>query len=962
MKKALYILSTLLLGLVSCNKAEFEPNEPRKTEETGLVAVTMKVQIPAVELMASTKARTFSEDPQIDYIRVAVFGTSGYPQAYALAEPITQSGAAGPYAETNGDTYYFKVLLPVYDGEAHVHIIANGDESIKFVEQNEESIMTAMKTTDNVGAFWTRVILPNGILPQLDNNGIMQTDTEGNFIPNDETAHLFEELVLVRNFAEVSLSIDNTVTNLHDVTWTLVNKPVYGSVAPMAAGTFVDDYKNYEYNEETGRMTYGSTVYNGFVFSDEPMDYTVPGAGSITTPLGSPNFMYERTHPGDDKATCILMKAKFHNDTDYTYYRIDLMNEEVGGYFPIYRNYKYQVKLHKVGNPGAKTPEEAMNRDSGGNVSMTTEAQKLTDISDGTSRLYVEYVEKNFTSGGKKTLWVRYVPDVTTGTVDNTLINVSIKEQGQALKADTGITLLGTSSDTGYYIYEFELNEQNEFQDLVSKLQVKASNGETGDDKSTLYRDIVLRVIKKMDMTLSLVPKKVEGEGSTTVLNIGLPDNLPSSIFPLEIYIEDVNHTLTPTQKDGNNKSIIVPVKTGKSLADNATSSFYFIRTVNESEYNSNNHTISTQFKTVQDASATTIYVANEYFKTQSINLLNDGVYVNPTNATVAFDVTSVVVEVETEEQTQSWTVSAGNGVTVSPASGQGNGTFTMSFVKNSSTTTANTYTATVTSAGVSHTVTITQTPMKFSVTPSSQEVGFYETTATVTVNAEEGQSWTATVNNGATLTGAVGGTVSGTGSQSLTVNFDRNTATTQKTYTVTATMTDPAVTTTGTIVQGRGPNSSTTLNVNSFVYNNSDYSGYATSVDNYIRIDISNIGSFYGNYYDPTDYGYIQLGRVSNNYAVRGSFTVTPAAGLKITGITVTYTSNTYGSYDTDYNTGNNVSVTVSSGSYSRNGATGTWTGSSSEPVTFNNGYRIYNGTLYTPRITSIQVTYEPI
>ncbi|MBO7622638.1 MAG: hypothetical protein J6S64_01230, partial [Bacteroidales bacterium] len=163
MKKTLYILSVLLLGLVSCNKTEFESIEPKEVEPTGLVAVTMKIQIPEVELFAQTKAGgERSHDPDIQDIRVAVFGTSGYPQAYAKAEPIKSSTdeSAGSYASTNGDVYYFKVLLPVYDAEAHVHIIANGPKTIKFVDEDEDSIMKQMRSENGIGAFWARIVMP----------------------------------------------------------------------------------------------------------------------------------------------------------------------------------------------------------------------------------------------------------------------------------------------------------------------------------------------------------------------------------------------------------------------------------------------------------------------------------------------------------------------------------------------------------------------------------------------------------------------------------------------------------------------------------------------------------------------------------------------------------------------------------------------------------------------------------
>ena len=427
MKRALYILSALLLGLVSCNKTEFESIKPKEVEPTGLVAVTMKVEIPQVELLAQTKADgQRSHLPDIQDMRVAVFGTSGYPQAYALAEPIVSATdeSAGSYASTNGDVYYFKVLLPVYEGEAHVHIIANGPKTIKFVNEDEDSIMKQMRSEAGVGAFWARIVMPDGILTQLDQNGIMQTDDEGNFIPSDGTAHLFEDLVLVRNFAEVKLL--NEATNIRNISWTLVNVPKSGSVAPMADDAFVDDYKNYEFDLATWRMVNdGGDVYDGYMFPDaDELDETRPEDGAaLEHTIDESGFVYERPLP-TDKATCILMRAEFNNGTGwdgfYTYYRMDLTEESVGGYFPIYRNYMYQMKIHKVGNRGSRTIADAMNRDSGGNVSQSTEAKKLTDISDGESRLFVEYVEKNFTNGGKKGLWVQYVPNVNKVTATPT--------------------------------------------------------------------------------------------------------------------------------------------------------------------------------------------------------------------------------------------------------------------------------------------------------------------------------------------------------------------------------------------------------------------------------------------------------------------------------------------------------------------------------------------------------------
>lgn len=1017
MKKIIYILTAFLLGLVSCNVSELETiKTDKEVEQTGRVAVTMQLKVP-VTLNARTRAlgdRDRSELPSIKDIKVAVFGTSGYPQTYALAEPVDASGnPVSDYATKNGDTYYFKVLLPVYEGEAHVHIIANGDESIKFVEETETSIMEKMSTTDNVGAFWTRVVLIDGILPDKDQNGIMQTDKQGNFIPSYETAEHFKNLQLLRNFAEVKLI--NETTDLTDISWTLVNIPTKGSVAPMAAGTYVDSLYMYDYNAANGKMELtvdGETkTYNGFMFPDEPMDYTVPSAGSWPTsadpnkpefsfidnivtdeeaedynkPKASSNFMYERTLPaasGDAaKKTCIMMRARYKNG-DFSYYRIDLMNEDFeDGAFPIYRNVLYTVRIYRVGNQGAATPEDANLRDSGGNVSHTTEAQSLTDISDGYSRLYVEYIEKNFTEGGKKTLKLKYVPNVDNGTADNSKVTVAVKDKGNALKEGSVPTKIDTDLD-GWDIYEFELNGQDEDEDLVSVLSVAANNGETGDANSKLFRNITLRVLKKMDMKLELKPKKVDKLGDVTVLNDTLPKNLPASMFPLIFYIEDINHSLNPTQKDDDSGAdIIVPVQTGKSLADGETNSFYFIRTVNYDDYDpakGGSNVVKTQFQTIKGASATTIYVANEYFKTQSINLLNDGIYINPLSATVHFNVTSVEIDVEFDESVtnKTWTVSGGTDVAIKDATaahaaitgGTGNSTFIMEFPVNTTTSDV-TRKATVTYNGTPHTIEIIQKALEFSITPATQTVSFKAAQAAVTVHADEGVSWHVSVNGGATIVGAdeETGELPGEGTKTIKVNIPKNTGG-QRNFTVTAKVDSPEKTVTATITQQRAPVGTMTFDVDSFTYNGNNRTGSATSTDQFVTVALQNIGNDYTDYwsrgYGPRRDGYIQMGRgvwesdgwFGGEYVLyRGGITVTPAKNIRITGITITYSSATYAGYDFG-----NTPVTVTPGKYVRTGnnsTTGAWTGPATEVITFTNGY---DDNYNFSRITRIEVTYE--
>jgi hypothetical protein len=1023
MKKYFTILSIVLLGAVACTKETDRLLENPMQDDGPKVAVTMSVRLP-VELMANTRSNTVGtnankrgEQPIIESIRVAVFGTSGYTQAYELAQPMDRIEEGGNvhyeptdhYATTNNELYYFKVLLPVYEGEAHVHIVANGPETIRWADEDEFSIMSQMYTTDNVGGYWARVVLEDGILADLSDDGIMVTDEDGNYVPSNETAALFKDLVLVRNFAEITLRVEEGA-GIRNVTWTLVNDPTYGSFAPMADGLFVDDYKDYVYDVKTGKMvncdieldengkpvlddngqpipirdTDGNienvhATYNGYMVRSD-LNTTIPAGSAITTSTSTPLFTYERLDPNKTNPTYIMMKAQYGDEDEYTYYRVDLMDEALGGYFPLYRNYKYQIKIHKVGNRGATTPEDAALRNSGGNVSMSAETKTLTDVSDGFSRLFVEYVEKTFTSGGQKSFWVYYIPDLSVdedndgnADVDNSSIDVRVKEIGTAL-ANATITQDETKSTrTGKYFYTVTLNGQSESDDLESVLEVSANNGKTGEDKSTLYRDITLKVMKKMDMHLSLEPRKLaEGTEETTVLHIALTDTLQASMFPLEFYIEDTNRTLNPTGYDGSNpkKTIAVPVKTGPSIYNPADANSYaFIRTVNWSEYEPMRDAwvdaleageetdgiidFTTEFVTIKSASKTTVYVDNEYFNMDSVVLFNDAIDVSVSNSTVAFNETSVTIKIQTEPTTTTWTAAGGSSaVTLSQTSGTGDATITMSFPENQSFGTDNTYTATITSGGKDYVVTVVQMARSFNVSASATHVAYDVTSVEVEIVAEDNLEWVASVDNGAGLvvTRAAGATsVPGTGSHTLTVDFDENNGTAVKTYTVTVVPAGDATQAKSVVItQGVPTQSPYTFKASAITFPSSGNNRYTSNVSNspdgYVSIRFtqsSKSGS--------GDNAYITVGRSNND----GTITITPNNGMIITGIKVTYTNPTYAGYDSG--------ATVNTGIYriDQTHGIGTWTGESSGAVTISNSHNTSWTTTNYPRVSSVEVTY---
>ena len=82
MKKYYYIIATLILGLTACTERMPVP----VPEGEATVTIDMMVSLP--QSVTATKAMNRDSNPQIENIYVAVFGSRGYLNDYALAIPI----------------------------------------------------------------------------------------------------------------------------------------------------------------------------------------------------------------------------------------------------------------------------------------------------------------------------------------------------------------------------------------------------------------------------------------------------------------------------------------------------------------------------------------------------------------------------------------------------------------------------------------------------------------------------------------------------------------------------------------------------------------------------------------------------------------------------------------------------------------------------------------------------------
>lgn len=728
MKKIVkYIFFALLLSVLgACIKEQPDevstPADELAYPTEGEALVRMSVLIPG-RVLPETRS-TFHDEPfyngasAIKSMRVAVFGSSGFLKE---SVGITTFEAA----TVNGDATLctFEVHLSLSDSKnLRVHVIANCDET--FPWKYEDVVMggSAFTSYDSAyqDAYWCRFILPNGItlakryneeedvMEYVKENGYYQVTSDVTDIFNggrDGEGH-YKGLPMLRNFAKISVEsttpqlILNTTT-----TMAVINKPDRGSVAPYNpdTGQFMSDY--YSMNYQTLKASYPGFSPTGMTFidSDPSADglfrsCTVDAQGNVS----GGEFMYERPKPvGSAVPSYIIVHGVYYplkegytrsnlpngwkatekeNPGTYLnlsagvdgYYKLDFMDED--GYYAVFRNFRYHIRITDVSKAGAETPAEAGSTGGSGDISSSTETAALTDISDGYGRIAVSFVQMTFVEAHAEIeLKYKFIPEVDAGDIpDNRLlseggpveitvgtktgpINVFSSTFDPSFSgtagatigdASTGIikvlnisdTVNGTMNDAeGYRTIKFTVNTPSNESVTSQKITIKGHI----DEFKRISRDVEFILMEKQTMTVECVAdnphpdyatnsvENIAGEGVN--VNITIPINLPESMFPLVFNLESDELSITPNTAKYTEENL--PVESGYSICTGQETKkcFHFVKTLSYDDYNSlvdnNGKTFTCHFKTNRAASASTVYVSNPYFNKGSAAFVNHTMY-----------------------------------------------------------------------------------------------------------------------------------------------------------------------------------------------------------------------------------------------------------------------------------------------------------------------------------------------
>ncbi|MBO4844350.1 MAG: hypothetical protein J5490_07185 [Bacteroidales bacterium] len=583
MKKIIYILFAALLGAVSCTVSE--PEFPSNPEE-GTVTLMMKVSFP--ELFVQTKSSDMAVNPNIDNIYVATFGTEHFLNDYVQAIPCDEDGnPISNYSGLENDTdFFFKVTLNSTQTKRYVHVIANGPAAVNYHDPEDE-LMKKLTTSGTTGAYWTYFVLPNGTYDPDPVSG------------DNRAENYFRNLKLIRNFARVSVSLASSVTNFSLTGYQVYNTPTHGSVAiwsENAQGSVDSGNSGYfpGYSDKT--MSELLTSYTAFMPDDE-INNAQP-TSTTTYSNTEDKFVFERPDR-DSNRPYIIMQGRYTGDSADTFYRLDFVDPD-GNYLPILRNFEYKIQLTAVTKSGAADPTQA--KSSNANVSALAETANLSDISDGTSRMYVQWLDQSYMDAGQRTFKYMYLKDAGEDT-RSSLAELSIRSgAGEAIVGATASAAFTQSlGSDGWYTVTFSTNSAGS-SEKATKFRVTGVN----DQGQKLYRDIVVHVLPTQEWGTA----SAAASGSNVTVTVTLPTGLPSSLFPLEISFEDSQKALNPV-------GLGMPAKVGPSIVPgNTNTSYQFVKTVSYLEYNpaaGGSNVVTCEFKRVRN-DATRLYFYNQYF------------------------------------------------------------------------------------------------------------------------------------------------------------------------------------------------------------------------------------------------------------------------------------------------------------------------------------------------------------
>ncbi len=619
MKRLLIILFCLPL-LFACQK-----DEP--FEEGQEVVLNLSVDMGDMQ-----SAATRAMDDNVEgtpALWLAVFDGEGYLVEWTKAFDFTQADGV-----TN-----FKAKLHATMEKRVMHFLLNyvdDSEELELDYGHENNVIGSLKVERDRDVYWQRVELPEGINGSTDQNGTV--------------VKYLTKVPLVRNFSKIKVT--EACDHFELIGFYVLNVPQYGTVAPFVDGEFVQYYnENSTFNGANFTpKTYATLNAEGYTGAMPDADERINKHTEFTEStqlLGKDNsyYLYESTYieGNKDKTVSVLLKGNY-NGTEY-WYRVDLVKPDAATgvieYFDVLRNFAYTINITNV-TAGKTSAKDAIEQPAGNNILSSLDIAHLTNVSDGTATLEVNYTDTVLITNDAVTVRYKFT-DTGSGAHNNNDIANKSNECGWYLTYDgqtapVEVEIANSNSTDAWRDVTITVTG-----DITERKEVSITFFATSSIKTVLSRTVHYTLMPQQTMLVEcpeLVPATV---GSEFNVNILIPDGLPEAMFPLDFAIESqaADNTEYLAQYITPSNSETVSVKTGGSIVDivklNGKKSFQYIVSFTYDEYLKlvqtertldNGQTVSmrlfpTAFKSNTAQSASTVYAYNRYFTLGKDNFAN---------------------------------------------------------------------------------------------------------------------------------------------------------------------------------------------------------------------------------------------------------------------------------------------------------------------------------------------------